>query len=98
VLGGKMSDFYDRIRGPMIATEVMGVTLFFLRLALEELLPSRVPLPFSSADMSEVTIVLIVGVAVGILIYFAMLRFVDSETYDGFVRTLRVVVHAGRSA
>jgi hypothetical protein len=90
-----MSDFYDRIRGPMIATEVMGVTLFFLRLALEDLLPSRVPFPFSSAGVSEVTIVLIVGITAGIILYFALLRIVDRETYHGFVRTLNMVVGRG---
>jgi asparagine N-glycosylation enzyme membrane subunit Stt3 len=92
VLGGKMSDFYDRIRGPMIATEVMGVTLFFLRLALEQLLPSRVPFPFSGAGVSEVTIVLVAGVSAGIAVYFWLLRSVDRKTYLGLRRTIAMVM------
>jgi O-antigen/teichoic acid export membrane protein len=91
VLGGKTSDFYTRLRGPMIATEAMGVMLFALRVALIDLLPSRVPFPFLANGVSEVTIVLILGIACGIVVYFVVLRVVDGKTYGGLKRTLKIV-------
>ena len=96
ILHSKLHEFYARLRGPMIATEGMGVTLFFLRLALVDILPARVPIPFSSGGISEATVVLVIGMAFGILVYFAVLRIVDSETYAGLKGLLHLV--AGRSA
>lgn len=93
MIGVKLSDFYARLRGPIFATEAMAVSVFALKLALLAVLPARVPLPFSSHSVSEVTIVLIVGVAAGVLVYFAYLRVVDKETYRGLVRTSRMILH-----
>ncbi len=95
VVGGKMSEFYARLRGPIMATEAMGVGVFALRFALLEILPSRVPFPLSPHGVSEVTIVLAVGVSAGMLLYFGVLRLVDRETYDGFTRTIAMVVRRG---
>ncbi len=76
-LGAKTNDFYVRGRRPVIATETTGAIVFALQLALLELLPPRVPFPFSSHGVSEVTIMLIVGIVVGIPVYFVLLRWVD---------------------
>ncbi len=95
VLRCRMREFYVRLRGPMIATEAMGVCVFVLRLALLDLLPTRVPFPFTSHGVSEVTIVLVAGLIVGILLYFAFLRLVDKEVFAGFTRTLAMVIQRG---
>lgn len=81
------------MRGPLIATEAMGVPVFALRRALLELLPERLPLPFSSHGVSEVTTVLITGVAVRIMLYFALLRTIDYDTWNGMRRTIAMVSH-----
>ncbi len=88
VLQGRMREFYERLRGPMIATEAMGVCVFALRLVLLEVLPARVAIPFSNSAVSVVTIVLFVGIAAGIVLYFAFLRIVDRESFTGFTRTV----------
>jgi PST family polysaccharide transporter len=92
LLGAELSEFYARLRGPVIAAETMGVVVFSLRLVLVGLLPSRVPLPFSSLSVSEVTIVLALAVCAGIVVYFVLLRLVDRPTYDGFRRTVAMVL------
>lgn len=93
LLGAKVSDFVGRIRGPLLAAEGMSCAVFALRIALLDTLPARIPFPFSSRGVSEVTIVLFVGVAGGILVYFALLRVVDRKTYAGLTRLGRLVLH-----
>ncbi len=95
MLHGSMGDFYARIRGPMIATEAMGVSVFTLKTVMASLMPARLPFPFSSHGISEVTITLIVGVAAGIALYFTFLRAVDRTTFSGFTRTLAAVARRG---
>ncbi len=95
VLHGRMGDFYERLRGSIIAAETMGVSVFALRLALLDALPTRVPFPLSSNGVSEVTIVLLAGIAMGIAVYFMCLRIVDPTTFKGFIRTLSMVASRG---
>ena len=92
VLGAKMAELYAQLRGPMIAAEAMGVAVFIVRLVLIGLLPSRVPFPFVSSGISEVTVVLAVGVGLGVLLYFVLLRLSDRGTYAGLMRTLGLVL------
>lgn len=88
VLHGKFREFYAQLRGPLLATERMGIAMFVFRMVLADLLPSRVPFPFAPNGVSEVTIVLVLGVSAGIALYFGFLRLFDRETYDGMSRLL----------
>ncbi len=47
---------------------------------LLDLLPTRLPFPITSTGVSAVTIVLIAGMTVGVVLYLALLRWVDWET------------------
>ncbi len=91
ILQARPRDFYARLWGPLVAAEAMGAVVFGLRYGLYYVLPPRVELPFG-ASVSELTIVLIVGVLLGMVAYFAVLRAVDRDTFDGLGRHLRMAI------
>ncbi len=92
VLRGSSREFIDRLRGPLIAAEAMGVVVFGIRLLLYNVLPVRVPFLFLSNGLSENTIVLVAGIALGITTYFLLLRVMDRATYAGMKRTMGFVL------
>ncbi len=91
ILQARPREFYARLWGPLLAAEAMGALVYGLRLWLYSVLPPRVGLPFG-VDASESTIVLVAGVFLGMLAYFALLRAIDRETFGGLARHLRMAV------
>ncbi len=85
-------DFAARLKGPLVATAGMGAFLYAFRLGLYTVMPSRVNIPLISGGVSEVTIVLLAGVPLGIAVYFLVLRFADRDAYDGVMRHVRMVL------
>jgi hypothetical protein len=92
ILQGRTRELYARLRGPLAAAEGMAVVVFGFRLLLYDVLPTRIPFPFSSHGISENTIVLGAGVAVGMLVYFMFLLIGDRKTILGMRRTLASVL------
>ena len=88
VLQGRATEFYRRLFGPIFAAETMGVVVLSLRLWLYSFLPERIDIPLLHASMHEATLVLTVGILLGVLVYFVVLRLVDRGTFDGLGRTL----------
>ena len=82
-LRGRLGDFAERLRGPLIAAEMMGVLVFGLRTLMYAYLPDRVVVPLLNLSVSEVTIVLLVGLPFGMAMYFGILRFADRKAYEG---------------
>lgn len=89
-------DFALRLRGPLIATAGMGAFLYTLRLGMYAVMPSRVVMPLVGSNVSEVTIVLIVGIPLGMAVYFAVLRIIDREAFEGIRRHVMIVVSRRR--
>ena len=82
-LQGRLADFADRLWGPLVAAETMGVFVYALRTAMYAVLPVRIGIPLLGASVSEATIVLLVGIATGIALYFGILKYADPKVYQG---------------
>jgi len=93
ILQRKPTEFYACLRGPLIASETMGICVFGLRIWLYGFLPPRIALPFLDGSVSEATVVLILGVSLGILVYFALLGVIDRNTFEGMKRNLLLALH-----
>jgi O-antigen/teichoic acid export membrane protein len=94
-LQGRPREFYARLWGPLVAAEAMGAAVFGFRFGMYLLLPPRVVIPLLNADVSESTVVLLLGVVFGILVYFALLRAIDPETSGGLWRHVRMAFRRG---
>ena len=82
-LHGRLADFADRLWGPLLAAETMGVLVFGLRMLMYTLLPARILVPLLDVSVSESTIVLLAGILFGLAMYFAILKYVDPKVYEG---------------
>jgi hypothetical protein len=58
--------------GPLRGAETMGVLLFGPRSLAHTLLPGRAVIPLVNLSVGEVTIVPLVGIALGMLVCFAI--------------------------
>ncbi len=92
ILQARWREILGRLRGPLLASEAMAVVVFGLRTLLYEALPTRVPFPFAENGISAYTIVLLVGIAVGIGVYFAVLALIDRETFAGMRHTITMML------
>ncbi|HYM39782.1 MAG TPA: oligosaccharide flippase family protein [Thermoplasmata archaeon] len=97
-VGARFHDFAVRLKGPIAATTGMGAFLVALRLGLYAVLPSRLAIPILSSNASVVTIVLLLGVPLGMVMYFLLLRLIDRDAYEGLMRHLRMVLRHGTRA
>lgn len=88
VLQGRPGEFHRRLFGPLFAAEAMGVAVLGLKFWLYRVLPDRIVLPFMGASVHEATVVLLAGLLLGIVVYFALLRAFDKETYGGLGRNM----------
>jgi O-antigen/teichoic acid export membrane protein len=92
VLHSKVRDFAARSVRAVVAAGAMGLVVFGLRLALYNLLPSRVPILGPAVTVHEATIVLIAVVTSGTVVYFLLLRVLDRALVRGLLQTLRLAV------
>lgn len=91
-LGSRTRDLLRRLLGPLAAAAAMGGLLYLLRSLMYAVLPGRVALVIFNTDLSEVTIVLLVGLPVGMVAYFLALRFIDPQSFHGMVRQVHMLV------
>ena len=91
-LQGRLTDFVDRLWGPLVAAETMGVVVFAARWALDTVLPSRIGIPFVDVSVSEVTLVLLVGIVLGVAVYFGLLKYADPKVYQGVKHHIGLVI------
>lgn len=91
-LGCRAADFVVRLRGPLLAAEAMGLFVFGLRLGLYEVLPTRIEIPIGNLSVSEVTLVLLLGIVLGMAVYFALLRILDPKVYQGIMHHVGLVI------
>jgi len=91
-LHGRLADFTDRLWGPMVAAETMGVVVYALRTAMYAYLPARIEIPLLNLSVSEVTIVLLVAVPLGMAVYFGILKYADPKVYQGVKHHIGLVI------
>lgn len=81
-------DVARRGRGPLAACLAMGAAVLGVRAVLYQVLPARIEIAVVGLSMSGGTVVFLVAVALGMGVYFVLLRVFDRDMFDGLRRHL----------
>lgn len=84
-------------RAPYLAAAAMGVLVAALRFGLYTVLPLRISL-LAGLSMASSTVVFLVGLPLGILLYSALLRRLDRGLFDGFWTNIGMALKRQSSA
>jgi len=94
-LGSGFGELASRVRGPLLSAELMGVLVWGCRTVTYRVLPSQVSLPFGETT-SAATIVLLIALPIGALVYFGFLRLIDPTGFRGIGRNALLAIRAHR--
>ncbi len=92
VLRCRTFDVLRRGKGPFAASAAMGAAIVAVREGLYWVLPERIALPVVGLSMAAATSVFLLAVPLGMVVYFALLRILDREMFDGLWRHLRMAL------
>ncbi len=88
-------DVLRRGKGPLVAATAMGTAVLAVRMGLYLVLPVRIRLPIAGLSMAAASAVFLIAIPVGIALYFALLRVLDREMFDGLWRHVGMVIRPG---
>ncbi len=91
ILGITARDVFRRGIPSFLAAQAMGVLVFAIRVGMYSVLPARIPV-IAGLSMAAATLVFLVVLPVGIAAYALIMRAVDRELFDGFLRNLGIAL------